>query len=1358
MNRTMRTKRSRGKVSLLLAICLVLNLFAGLAGGTGTASAAPGTFPLIKSMNPAIGSKGVPLTTNKITLSFERKVKPVGGTIQLTEEGAAFPLHTETISAQGYVIESMELSLPAGTALAPGKVYHVIGSAGAFADAVDSSSTSEAFDLTFTSLSDPASLPPVKAAVNPFSPASGAIVDLPGTSTSLAFSLTFDKPVFAGTGSVTVKSASTNTSVFNAATSDTSRVTITDRTASWTVNGLTKGERYYVLVDQGAFVDVDNQAFAGISSAQEWFVNVRGSVVDWTSSTPTVPASGATGVGINETLKLNFTRPVYPDSGLITLSLNAGGTKVRDISVTSADVKGGGTSSLTVTLPALSYSTGYSVSIPAGAFKDTDGNPTSARNWTFTTGTSASGSFRITSLSPADNSTGISLTASMQATFSSSLTLVDSSKVTLRKQGTTTAIPANVSVSGTRLIVVPTSGSLQEGSTYYIDIAAGAVRDSVNGTLNTALSGAADWTFQTVSTDKTAPVLQTATMEGNSTIRLTYDEALDSTVSLLTSSFTVTVNGETRRLSSAYVSGSSVYVVLETGVAVGQNIRISYSPSSLRPIRDVAGNLASSISTRDVTNGVDSVLPKPKDGYVSGSTLTLYFSDSLKSVSTYAYEQFSVTADGYSRGINRIYQSGSTVILYLSSSVANGEVVKVSYSPGSYPLQDIRGQNIAGFADYYVRNTYDTVAPKLTSVEGSGTSIVLSYDEALRTTSIPLKSQFSVLVNNLPIYVTKVEISGNQVILTLASSFTKDQNVTISYVSAAGGIADLNGNLAGYIDLQQVNYAVITEGIRSAVVRGDTLTITYTSTLRSVPVFPVSQFYVSVNKDPRTIQSVSVSGDTVTIKLASAVTASQAVEVSYMTGSTLIYDTAGNVMKSFSSLAVTNLTSGSTTGTGTGSAAQPSYLTLMTGTTFGIGGYVLNASGATTSYDSSRYGQTISKYTLDAEKVKASLDFLTGNATVGDKLLVFEVPASEKAASVAVPLNPLKDVFSSGKKASIGIKHGDNLYVQQIQSIPFSGISSMTGTSTLDGMYLLVRMENVSKSVLPSPPSSGAATVSALNDPLEVFVGASTSGGSLYDVAHKGKVYIRVSGQTASANGMLLKYDTASRKVSFVLSAMKNGGTGSVFSGVISGNSIVGPAYGHGYYEDTSRHWAKNDIHELAGKLVIDPAGNDASYKFAPDQNITRAEFATFIAKGLGLLNDSSLSSSGKTFPDVPSGNAAAPYIRAATAAGIITGYTDGTFKPGNNITREQMALMMVRAMEYAGYETSTGGSTTSTLSRFKDAAKIQSKDTVAKAVNEGVIQGVSVGNGFQFQPAGNASRAQAAVMLKRVLDKLTAE
>lgn len=1341
----------RKKISIGLALLMVINMMLVALG-----SAAPATSFAVTSMLPAGGAKGVPLATKTIQLLFDREVKAGTGTIEVTAEeigkpGVVMTVLTQTISPQGYVTKRLDLTLPdnnhlnTGTPLVPNAVYHVKGTAGSFIDAGNSGTTSEVFDLVFTSLSAPDSRPPVISAVNPFLPATGATV----TGADEVFSLTFDKPILKGSGNIYVKRASNNDNALTLSVQDAG-VVINDKTASWQVSNLIKGERYYVLVDQGAFIDIDNQPSEGISNAQKWFINVQGNPVEWHATTPTVPANRAVNVGINDTIQLNFTRPVYPATGKIELQLTtpASGTPalVKAFDVTSPEVKGGGTSQITITLPQMSYNTGYKVFVPAMAFKDSDNNDTKEREWSFTTGTAASSTLKVNSLSPSDRSTGNAVTSKMVATFNNLIVLKDASLVSLKKQGTTGVVPATVTVSGRQLIVTPSS-NLQEGSTYYVDIAAGAVADSATGAPFAGLSGSSSWTLQTLTTDRTAPVLQSAVMNSNSVIRLSYNKTLDASINLLTSAFSVTVNGENRRINNAYVSGESVYVTLETGVAVGQNVRISYSGSSIRPIQDTSGNAAGSISGKEVTNGIDSVLPKPKDGSVSGRSLTLYFSDTLKSVSTYAYDQFRVTADGYSKGVDSIYQSGSTVTLYLSSSVSNGEVVKVSYSPGSYPLQDYRGQNISGFDDYYVRNTYDTVAPEFTGVEGSGNKIVLSYNEALRTTPVPMKSQFSVLVNNSPVYVTEVEIVSNQVLLTLASSFTKEQAVTLSYVSGTGGIADLNGNLAGYINLQPVNYNVITEGIRSAVIQGDTLTITYNTPLRTVSWFPVNQFYVTADKTSQSVQSASASGNTVIIKLANPVTSLQSIEISYMSGPTLLYDTSGNVMKGYTTMPVTNATSSSGTSTNTGTAGQPSYVSLMSASDFGITGYVLAANTSQITADRSRYEQTISKYTLDSTKLKGAFDFLTGTAS-SEKMLVFEVPATEKAAEVAIPMNPLIEVYSSGKQASFAVKYGNNLYVLPVQSLSYPEISRALSIGSFSSVNLVIRLEAVSKGMLPSLPSSGAVTVSSLADPTEVYVTAN-SGSNQVEVAHKGQLYIKTSKQLPSVTSSLVKYDLSTRTVAYMPSAVKNSGAGVIFIAKINGNTVVGPTVGYGYFEDTANHWARNDIAELAGKMIVDPASASKSYKFEPDKKITRAEFATFLAKGLGLPLDVT---SASRFPDVSTSSMTGLYIGAAAKAGIINGYPDGTFKPNNYITREQMALMMVRAMEYAGYNASANGASTQTLARFKDGAKIQAKDTVAIAVKEGIIQGVSAN---LFQPGGNATRAQAAVMLKRVLDKL---
>ncbi|MNO41058.1 Endoglucanase precursor [compost metagenome] len=1069
--------------------------------------------------------------------------------------------------------------------------------------------------------------------------------------------------------------------------------------------------------------------------------------VDAASSTWVKPTVSPTELNapLNSKLSLDFGTSKVKFNGLQTYTITEGYTTPVPITVTE------GVYTITnglveITPPALKYNVDYKITFPEGAFIDENGDTSSVISWRFSTVQTTTKP--TASYYPSAGSSSVSTSVQPTLTFDRNVALNtakwgNNAGITLRKTSNGASSAMSVSVSGRTVTIRPTS-NLEADTQYYIEVPSDAIYDATNSSNNFAgLSGTSAWSFRTAATaDKVAPVLQNATMYSNTVIRLQYNESLSYSSYLSSSHFSVTVNGESRRVNSASVSGEYVYVYLDLGVAVGQDVRISYSGSGSRAIQDLAGNAAVNFSGKVVTNGVDSVLPKPREGYANRYSITLYFSDTLKSPSSYAYQQFVVTGDGNSKEVTSLSHSGSSITLNLSKAINDGEIVKVSYTKGSYPLQDYRGVDIASFSDYQVRNYYDTKAPEFQGASGSGNKIILTYNEALRTSNTPLKSQFSVLVNNNPVYVTAVEVLNNQVILTLASSINKDQNVTISYVSGSGGIADLNGNLAGYINLQPVSSNTLTEGIRLATIKGDTITISYNTSLRPVANLPTSQFYVAVDNMARTILSASLNGDTVTLKLDSAVTGNQVVEVSYISGGVPLYDNLGNLIKSYSKMQLQNLTSATST---TDSRVQPGYLNLMSIGEFGVGGYILNQSAAQTSSSRSQNGQSIKKYVLNAEQVQGAFNYLTNNNVIA-KNLVFEVPISETAAEVAIPLNTLSTLNSSGKTASFSVKYKNVLYELPINKLRYSEITNALGGGTLSSSYLTVQLEFISKSLVSTNSQNGVTTTIAA-DPVQIHVSAydTTRSQAGVDVAHTGKVYFKAANQSSSGYPMLAKYSLVNNSASYIPSKVSGTGVNAFFSGTTSGNSIIGPVIGYSYFSDVSKHWAKEAILELTGKLIAEPRSGGL---FDPDKSITRAEFAVFIAKGLGLDGDEA---NARRFSDVTSGTTAA-YIGAAAKAGIITGNTDGSFKPGSYITREQMALMMVRAMDYSGYNTQLSGTSAQYLSKFKDNAKIQNKETVAKAVREGIIQGVTTKT---FQPQGNATRAQAAVMLKRVLDKL---
>lgn len=103
-----------------------------------------------------------------------------------------------------------------------------------------------------------------------------------------------------------------------------------------------------------------------------------------------------------------------------------------------------------------------------------------------------------------------------------------------------------------------------------------------------------------------------------------------------------------------------------------------------------------------------------------------------------------------------------------------------------------------------------------------------------------------------------------------------------------------------------------------------------------------------------------------------------------------------------------------------------------------------------------------------------------------------------------------------------------------------------------------------------------------------------------------------------------------------------------------------------------------NKIERLVGKNVI--AGyNDGTFR--PNERVTRGQFATFIARALELP----ASKTPKKFSDVNEKMSTYQGIIKAAEAGIITGYPNGSFKPDENISREDMAIMLDRALQWNG-------------------------------------------------------------------------
>lgn len=189
-------------------------------------------------------------------------------------------------------------------------------------------------------------------------------------------------------------------------------------------------------------------------------------------------------------------------------------------------------------------------------------------------------------------------------------------------------------------------------------------------------------------------------------------------------------------------------------------------------------------------------------------------------------------------------------------------------------------------------------------------------------------------------------------------------------------------------------------------------------------------------------------------------------------------------------------------------------------------------------------------------------------------------------------------------------------------------------------------------------------------------------------------------------------------------------GDGTVQVGVTGPETLVVAAASMHFSDVPAGYWARGDIAQLVAPGIISgfPDGT-----FRPAATLTRAQFVKMLDVTLNLAPAGGTSA----FRDVAPAAWYAPYVATAVHARLVQGTSPTTFSPDGTLTREQMALLLTRALKLSG----------STPLTFADAARIDpwARSAVAAAVAAGFVRGLPDGT---FQPQGSATRAQAAKVL----------
>ena len=161
--------------------------------------------------------------------------------------------------------------------------------------------------------------------------------------------------------------------------------------------------------------------------------------------------------------------------------------------------------------------------------------------------------------------------------------------------------------------------------------------------------------------------------------------------------------------------------------------------------------------------------------------------------------------------------------------------------------------------------------------------------------------------------------------------------------------------------------------------------------------------------------------------------------------------------------------------------------------------------------------------------------------------------------------------------------------------------------------------------------------------------------------------------------------------------------------------------------------WAYSAISELYEKGII---SGYSETKFKPNNSVKREEFVKMLVCALNIEDEEYTCA----FADV-AGDWSEKYVSIAFNHKLVNGISDGVFGKGNEISRQDMAVMVYNAMLSKGYAP-TGADYT-----FSDECSEYAKAAISELSGLGIINGVGDG---RFDSYGHSTRAQSAVIISR--------
>lgn len=173
--------------------------------------------------------------------------------------------------------------------------------------------------------------------------------------------------------------------------------------------------------------------------------------------------------------------------------------------------------------------------------------------------------------------------------------------------------------------------------------------------------------------------------------------------------------------------------------------------------------------------------------------------------------------------------------------------------------------------------------------------------------------------------------------------------------------------------------------------------------------------------------------------------------------------------------------------------------------------------------------------------------------------------------------------------------------------------------------------------------------------------------------------------------------------------------------------------------------WSLGAIETLASKLILSGVNETT---FEPKRAITRAEFAAIISRALGIVE----TSDNLNYTDVAAGAWYSNAVAAVSELGFMNGYPDGTYRPAQQITREEAMVIVARVLYHLDSKKELSVSEIdSILGGYSDQGQIGSwsRSDIAFTVREGII----MGDNGKLAVKDQITREQVAAIIVRLLE-----